>query len=105
MERKSAQFINQQGMMMDMDRSKFNPDFIYHGMNIRLDSIDGETLMAITNEKGTKYQEVLLNNSPTTLLGVCIGYCVVNDYLVLFTLSTGSEKIYRVDKNFNLEVL
>jgi len=105
MERKLAQYVNQKGMFKDMDRSKFNPEFIYHGYNIRLDSVDGETLMAISNERGNRPPNKRINKETNKeeyyhldIDGDVIGYCVVDKYLVLFT---DENNIYRIEEDDN----
>lgn len=42
------------GMQRDLSVSKFNPEFAYENMNIRLTARENNTLMSVTNEKGTK---------------------------------------------------
>lgn len=42
------------GMQRDLSVSKFNPEFAYENMNIRLTARENNTFMSVTNEKGTK---------------------------------------------------
>jgi hypothetical protein len=60
--REQAQYINIKGMNQDLSISKFNPEFIYSGYNIRINqgstnsnsADEGNNLYSITNEKGNK---------------------------------------------------
>ena len=98
--RRAAQYVGIQGMNKDLSISKFNNQFIFDGINIRLDSVDGDnTLMSITNEKGNKKAEGL------NIEGVCIGYCIIDKYLVLFTTIGNTDRIYRIDSLDKPEVL
>lgn len=40
MARKSATYAPTKGMNQDLDISKFSPDFLYYGYNIRINHID-----------------------------------------------------------------
>jgi hypothetical protein len=103
MERKSAQYIGVKGMNQDLNISKFDNQFIKHGYNIRLDNVDDDSLLIISNEKG--------NEKKLDISGCCIGYCAVDDYIVLFITYNTSEgdntendvnrldRIVRIDKN------
>lgn len=80
------------GMQRDMSVSKHKAESLYDAMNIRFTARDGDTLLSITNEKGT----LLLNN--LSMQGTYLGHCVINDYVVVFT--HGEEDIiYKVYPN------
>nr|DAI45454.1 MAG TPA: stabilization protein [Bacteriophage sp.] len=59
--------------------------------------------MSITNEKGPK--ELTIRNSlgsKTAIEGTILGYCVLNDYLVLFIHNGGnSDSILRIDMSYD----
>lgn len=82
------------GMQRDLTVSKFNPEFAFDAQNIRITARDNNTLLSITNEKGTKESIV----EGDTLTGDVIGYCVLNSYLVLFTTDNGTDCIFRLEK-------
>ena len=66
------------GMQRDMSISKQPTSFLYEGHNIRLTPRDGDTMYAITNEKGTV-------NTNVTISGTYLGHCLLNEYLVVFS--------------------
>ena len=83
------------GMQRDMSISKQKPEFLWDAHNIRLTSRHGDTLLSMTNERGTKeYPNVVIN-------GVVLGYCVLGDYLTVFSKDINSDSpdyIYRITK-------
>ena len=80
------------GMQRDISISKHKAESLYDAMNIRFTARDGDTMLSITNEKGT----LLLNN--LSMQGTYLGHCVINNYVVVFT--HGEEDIiYKVDPN------
>lgn len=84
------------GMQRDLSVSKFNPEFAFECMNIRLTARDNNTLLSVTNEKGNK--EISLD---VPIEGTVIGYNVLNNYIVLFT--TGDfDRIYRIQRTNNI---
>lgn len=93
MEIKAIQLIPK-GMNQDLSISKFNPELSYENKNIRITARDNNSFLSIENEKGN----VLLNTS-ITIEGICIGYAVLNQYLVLFTTqpnASNPDRIYLV---------
>lgn len=83
------------GMQKDISLSKHPTNFLYNARNIRLTARDGNTLMSITNEKGTI-------DTTRTISGDYLGHCLLNQYLVVFSKnSTGiagmQDDIYRFD--------
>lgn len=46
------------GMQRDLTVSKFNPQFAYENMNIRITARENSTLLSVSNEKGTSIVEV-----------------------------------------------
>lgn len=79
------------GMQKDLVCSKHPVNFLYDARNIRLTSRGDSTMLAITNEKGTKFA--------TDVRGVYVGHACISKYLVLFTSSEGgsTDRIYRID--------
>ena len=70
------------GMSRDSSVSRQNPNLVYDAHNIRITTKDGKnSLMAVTNEKGTKR----LGYSGDTIIGTPIGDAVLDKYIILFT--------------------
>lgn len=95
MEHKAVNFIIQ-GMQRDLNIARYDQNFAYENMNIRLTAMQDKTLLAITNEKGNK--KIIIKdesgNSNLSIVGSYVGHCIVGKYLVLFT--TGDlDYIYR----------
>lgn len=78
------------GMQRDLSPSKHPTSFLYDAKNIRLTSREGDTMFAITNEKGT-------SDTNISLVGNYLGHCLLNEYLVVFTTSDTLDYIYRID--------
>ena len=72
-----------QGMQKDTSKSKLSKEFAFDAKNIRITAREDNTLLTITNERGTQK-----NND---IIGVYIGHCILQDTLVLFTKYTDSE--------------
>ena len=91
------------GMNKDLSYSAFNPEFSWDNHNIRLTARDGNDLMSITNEKGNLQLIPSILSSQQIISGKCIGTCVLNKYLILFTtdstlnISVGRDRIYKVE--------
>lgn len=85
------------GMQRDLSISKQKPEFLWDAHNIRLTAREGDTMLSITNEKGTS--EI----SNVSFIGKFLGYCVLDNYLVVFTadIDNNTDYIYRIDKNNN----
>lgn len=87
-----------QGMTKDLSVHKFNPNMAFDARNIRITALkDNKTLLAVTNEKGTKEFSVTGN-----IRGTIIGTAVLNSTLVIFTTtgtpsSEGIDRIYRLN--------
>lgn len=54
------------GMQRDLSVSKFNPEFAFENMNIRITAREDNTLLSITNEKGNKACEASLKPNMIT---------------------------------------
>ena len=83
------------GMQRDPAISKQKAEFLWDAHNIRLTAREQDTLLAMTNEKGTTR---LLDSS--TIKGTYLGHAVLNNYLVLFTIDkdTNINYIHRIEK-------
>lgn len=98
MEQKSFVLTNG-GMNRDLSVSKAGKSSVFENRNIRVESRENDTLLSITNERGTKEVEGL------TFAGTLVGWNVLNQYLILFTAATRVEdeqeinvsRIYRVE--------
>lgn len=87
------------GMQRDMSISKQKPEFLWEAHNIRLTAREGDTMLSITNEKGTS------QISNVSFTGNFLGYCVLGNYLVVFTIDAANniDYIYRIDKDNDYE--
>lgn len=88
------------GMQRDLTVSRFNPEFAYENMNIRITARDNNTLMAVTNERGNIPISLYLDSDRNTELnldGLPLGYCVIKDCIALFTKGD-TDNIYRIHK-------
>lgn len=83
------------GMQRDLSISKQKPEFLWDAHNIRLTAREGDTMLSITNEKGTSE----IGN--VSFAGKFLGHCVLDNYLVVFTadIDNNTDYIYRIDKN------
>ena len=69
------------GMSRDSSVSRQNPNLVYDAHNIRITTKDGKnSLLSVTNEKGTK--QVVLTG---TITGTPIGSATIGDYVIIFT--------------------
>ena len=86
-----------QGMRRDNHPIRQESKFLWDAHNIRFTARDDNTLLSMTNEKGTKLTDAKLQ-------GKYVGHCIVGNYLIVFTEwedSNGSivNDIFRVSKN------
>lgn len=91
------------GMQRDRSVSKQSPEFLWDAYNVRMTARDGDTMLSITNEKGTSIVEDSSLTTPKEIefKGTYLGHCVINNYLIVFTTDNGKDYIYRVDKSYN----
>ena len=85
-----------QGMRRDNHPIRQESKFLWEAHNIRFTARDNNTLLSMTNERGTKLVEV-------NIQGQYVGHCIVGEYLVVFTRYVGLDDsktnyIYRVSK-------
>ena len=78
------------GMQRDISVSKHPAGFLYSGLNVRLTTREGDTLMSITNEKGT-------SSSLTSITGDYLGHTLLNEFLVVFSVQGSNSYITRID--------
>ncbi len=81
-----------QGMQRDVSISKQQPQFLWDAENIRLTAREGDTLMSVTNEKGS------VESGIGTLTGSYMGHCVLGNYLTVFTTTGTYDYIYLITK-------
>lgn len=86
---KAVQYITR-GMQRDLSLSKFNPEFSFENMNIRITSREHGTLLSLSNERGNKE----LITSGDLLKGTYLGHAIINNILVLFTKDDVSNNDY-----------
>ncbi len=92
------EFHSIKGMQRDLTRSKFSPEFAFDAQNIRLTAREDNTLLSVTNEKGTKECELKdKSGNIVTIIGQYIGHCILNNYVILFTSSEDKDYIYRLE--------
>lgn len=89
------------GMQRDASISKQQPQFLFDAHNIRFTAREGDTLMSITNEKGTKEAVIAGQNANNKIIGTYVGHCVIGDYLAIFTHSLSGDYIFRLKKEDN----
>ena len=105
MEQKIEQFILK-GMQRDTSISKVPNEFSFENMNIRITARDNNTLLSVTNEKGNKEIELLLEdvslipNKLSVEYNEDEAYRVVAEFPVASTV-TGSAKFYDIDGEYS----
>lgn len=96
------QIFNIKGMMRDLDPAKSPNQYAYEIRNLRLTAQEDTTMLALVTEKGNA-QYVILGEKeePIEILGTVLGYCLLHNYLVLFTHKDGKtpDTIYRLEMN------
>ena len=105
MQKKAFTLINK-GMNRDLSISKAGESSAYTNKNIRIIARDHDTLLSVTNERGTS--EISLGTG-INISGNLIGWSTLNNHIILFTTTTtvsaagvvaqGTDYIYRVDYN------
>lgn len=97
---KENQFVLRNlGMNRDLSVSKVGESTAFENRNIRIIARDNDTLLSVTNERGTK--EIDLGDN-VSIQGTIIGWNVLNNHVILFTHKDPStDRIYRLDYNDN----
>ena len=89
------------GMNQDLSVSAFNPEFAFENMNLRLSTVEGNTMMSWVNEKGTALITIVdtkwntedeSTTGVTSILGTPIGTAILNHQIVLFTCDNETEE-------------
>ena len=82
-----------QGLRRDNHQIRQDAKFLWDAHNIRITNREDNTLLSLTNEKGTSGELM-------TFQGYYVGHCVLGKYLVVFTANDdGSDNyIYRIEK-------
>lgn len=78
------------GMQRDLSISKHPIQFLYDAKNIRLTAREGNSLLSITNEKGT-------SDTTVTVDGDYLGHCLLNEYLVVFSTQPDVPNVGNID--------
>lgn len=76
--KQKAFVLQNKGMNRDLSISKAGESSAYENHNIRILARDHDTLLSVTNERGTK--EIPLPEFPGTL----VGWNVLNEHVILF---------------------
>ena len=81
------------GLHRDNHPIKQDGKYLWDALNIRLTNREGNSLLSVTNERGTL-------DTGVTLKGEYIGHCIIGKYIVVFTLSITNNisNIYRIEK-------
>lgn len=82
------------GMQRDLSVSKQKAEFLWEANNIRLTAREGDTMLSVTNEKGTAPTYYDSKEGAVTLKGCYIGHCVIGEYLVVFTHLEPDDSIH-----------
>ena len=78
------------GLQRDLSVSKHPIQFLYDGRNIRLTARENNSLLSITNERGTEDTGISIN-------GQYVGHCLLNQYLVVFSTKFNPMTLSSVD--------
>lgn len=90
------------GMNQDVVDFQVNSKQAYEILNLRLNSRKNSNAMELTSEQGTKKIQCMIDGTLEDKIVSnnenIIGYCVINDYLVLFTnYDNDINRIYRLE--------
>lgn len=87
-----------QGLRRDNHQIRQDDKFLWDAHNIRLTNREDNTLLSITNEKGT-------SDSLVEFQGYYVGHCVLGKYLIVFTANNDGydNYIYRVEKDSTID--
>lgn len=82
-----------QGMRRDNHPIRQDSKFLWDARNIRFTAVEDNTLLSITNERGT-------SDSLANFSGKYLGHCIIGEYLIIFTynVSDNLNHIYRINK-------
>ena len=95
------------GMHRDNHPIRQDKKFLWEAINVRFNSIDGETTLSITNEKGPIEIYNSKNDEYNKYLNRrTLGHCIVGDYLVIFHLDSDGRTVinrYEIDERNNVK--
>lgn len=103
MEPKSQTFMIK-GMRRDLSKGIFDSNYAFEINNMRITTREDNTLLSLTNEKGN--MELSISNL-SSIDGILLGWCVLNEYIILFTKDTTPvdplkpDFIYRIQATDN----
>ena len=87
-----------QGIQQDTAYQLSSPNFLFDALNVRINAVDNNSLLSITNEKGnTKVLEIKDEENSITILN----YCLFTDYFILFGEYDSTDYIIKVYKEGN----
>lgn len=80
-----------QGLKRDNNPINQEAKFLWNALNVRLTSRDDNTLLSLTNEKGTLDTSIIFE-------GNYVGHSIIGDYIIVFTNEVGLHNwIYRIE--------
>lgn len=82
------------GLSMDTHPSRQSKEFLIDAYNIRINNSQDGDLWSITNMRGTEETNIQFQ-------GKYVGHCVIDKYLVVFTVDGSTSYIYRVEYKDN----
>lgn len=89
------------GLSMDTHPSRQDKEFLIDALNIRINNSQDGDLWSITNMRGT-------TDIGIQFQGKYVGHCVIDKYLIVFTVDGSTSYIYRVkyeDNNYIQSIL
>ena len=89
------------GMQQDTTESSFSGEFAFENMNMHIEAMESNTLLALTTQVGNTQVPIIVENTTSSLLalkGTPIGYSIVNNTLVIFTTDNTTDRIYKIYK-------
>lgn len=78
--KRKAVVLKNKGMNRDTSVSKIDESAAYENRNIRILARENDTLLSVTNERGTK--EISLG---AQIKGKIVGWNVLNNHIIIFT--------------------
>lgn len=91
--------LQNHGMSRDLSASKAESTFAWDNCNVRITANDGDTLLSITNERGTKKATYSQGSDIFSQAGYLVGWNTLGEYLILFFhkgVASPPDSIYRV---------
>ena len=88
-----AQTFTIKGMRRDLSKGIFDSNYAFEIKNMRITTREDNTLLSLTNEKGNL--EIAVTNV-SSIQGSLIGWCVLNQTIILFTTDNTTSYIYKI---------